>query len=194
MNARHAKAVRRRILEILYDTYMTDPLKMLTPTDFMEFDLDKHELAVNMHYLMDAKLVEVMLGYNPPLFTSARLNPEGIDLVENQYRFNLRFPEAPGESESATSRIPELLEQLVVELDLAAVGWEDRQALLRDVHYVRDEIARPVDDWRGQVILDVLGWIQSGLKGVEDSPSSLSPLILEIERHLSEAKSQQANR
>jgi len=168
MDYHHPKAVRRLLLRILYESYMRDPLLMLSPQDFFERGLDKHDLAINMHYLRDAQLVEVMLGYVPPLFNAARITPLGIDMVENRMQFDLRFPEMPGQEESAVSVVPGLLERLVAEADLCALDWEARQALLRDVQFLRSELARPAERWRERAVGELLDWIAAPFEDVAD--------------------------
>ena len=69
----HPKAVRRRILVMLYESYQVHPLQMITPAEIMEaIALSKEDLAANAYYLHDSGLVEMMMGYAPPLFAAAR--------------------------------------------------------------------------------------------------------------------------
>jgi len=162
MRTVHPKAVRRRILEILYHRYLSDPLEMLTPEDFLADELISREnLVPNIHYLNDRKLAELMIGYNPPLFAAARIRAEGIDLVENAFEFDRRFPPAHDEGERDSWELPTLLEKLVEEGDFAPLDGEERHALLRDIQYLRDEVARPPHRWRRKVIATVLGWIEA---------------------------------
>ncbi|MBI1320071.1 MAG: hypothetical protein GC168_14165 [Candidatus Hydrogenedens sp.] len=177
MDYRHPKAVRRLLLRILYESYMRDPLNMLSPQDFFDRGLDKQDLAVGMHYLRDAQLAEVMLGYVPPLFNAARITPAGIDLVENRMQFDLRFPEMPGQEEARASTIPGLLERLVAEADLCPLAWSERRALLRDVHYLRDELARPVEQWREHVVSAMMDWIAEPF----DDVASVLPVYDELQ-------------
>jgi len=177
MSALHAKRVRREILTILYDHYMADPMAMLTPADLLaKGTLCRDDLAANVHYLRDRGLAELMLGFNPILFDAARITADGIDLVENRFEFNLRFPEALGEAEQATASIPVLMERLVAEADCAAIDGERRRCLLRDVQYLRDELARPVERWRDEVVPAVLDWMAAAVAEVEDALPSLGKL------------------
>ena len=157
---RHPKHARRRLMNVLYDRYQRDPLEMLVPEDFLGPEgVAREELVANIHYLADRKLVELMIGYNPPLFAAARITANGIDLVENRFLFNLRFPPEPGQEEEAFADLPVLMERLVEEAEFAPLDGEARMALLRDVQFLRDELARPVHRWRRSVIDTVLGWI-----------------------------------
>ena len=165
---KHPKFIRRRLMNILYSRYQQDPLEMLLPEDFLGPEgVLREELVANIHYLADRKLVELMIGYNPPLFAAARITADGIDLVENRFQFNLRFPPEPGQLDEAFADLPVLIEQLVEEVEFAPLDGEARMALLRDVQFLRDEIARPAHRWRRSVIETVLGWISDAAEAGE---------------------------
>jgi hypothetical protein len=181
MTTRHPKTVRRKLLRLLYETYQADPLEMLNPGEIVERSgVTRQELVPNMHYLQDRGLVELMLGYNPPLFAAARITATGIDLVENAFEFNLRFPPDLDELERGSAHVPLLIERLTQEADFAPLDGEVRQALLRDVQYLRDELARRPDRWRRDVIETVLGWMQGHFLDTEERAAehlpSLGPL------------------
>lgn len=181
----HPKRVRRRLLKLLYDRYMADPLDMMAPEDFIQdHSLAREELLPNMYYLHDRGYVEVMRGYNPPMFAAARITANGIDLVENRFEFNLRFPPAPDELEEAMAAVPVLLERLVEEADLSPLDGEARQALLRDVQYLRDEVARPSARWRTHVVRHVISWIEGRFEEPEKVLPSLPPLKDALREHL----------
>ncbi|GMW02578.1 MAG: hypothetical protein AMXMBFR84_37140 [Candidatus Hydrogenedentota bacterium] len=158
------KSIRRKILVLLYDRYQLNPLDMLTPEDFLENgSLEREGLVSNVHYLADSGLIELMIGYNPPWFAAARITAKGIDLVENQFEFNLRFPPTGDSSQGAGEiliRIAWLMERLIEEAEFSALDGERRRCLLRDVQFLRDEISRPPTRWRTKVIDVVLGWIE----------------------------------
>ena len=156
----HPKSIRRLILFLLYEAYRRDPLQMLGPEAFLERGLSREELAFNIHYLTDSLLVELMRGYNPPLFSAARITAAGIDVVEDEYEFNRRFPAAPEGPEAAFGALPQLIERLLAEAELTHLDPAPRQALLGDINILRTEVARPASEWRTQVLLDVLQWIR----------------------------------
>ena len=177
MSSRHPKSVRRRLLTILYEHYLKDPLEMLSPADLLEDGtVTREELVPNVYYLNDRNLVELMIGYNPPLFAAVRITANGIDLVENRYEFNLRFPPAPGEVEEAMAELPVTVERLVEEADFSPLDGEARRSLLRDVQYLRDELSRPAERWRSDVVETVLGWIE----GHFDRPEEILPSVAQI--------------
>lgn len=124
---------------------------------------DRRDLMFNMHYLADRGLVEMMLGYRPPLFSGARITANGIDLVENRTLFDAKYPPLPDRCEAERADLPLLLAQLADEAEFCAVDGEIRRALLRDVAYLQDEAARPAARWRAGVMLAVLHGISGML-------------------------------
>ncbi len=161
---RQLKATRRRILRFLYEQYLKDPLASTDPYEFFDaHGFSRHDLVVNIHYLHDSGLVELLMGYTPPLFSGARITAKGIDLVENHYAFNLRFPALNGETQAVSDTLPALVEQLTQRVEQLALDGERRRTLLRDALYLREELARPHNRWRGDVIGAVLGWMEAAL-------------------------------
>lgn len=175
--SRHPKSVRRRILEVLYEKYLKDPLDMPAPDDLLEDGtIAREDLVSNAFYLHDRGLIELMIGYAPPMFAAAHISADGIDLVENEFEFNLRFPKLPGQTEEAAREIPQLVERLVAEADFSPLDGEARKCLLRDVQYLRDELARPAVRWRTTVIESVLKWIAEQFDAPDDVLPSLAGL------------------
>ncbi|MCP4643472.1 MAG: hypothetical protein GY851_23695 [bacterium] len=185
MHTEHPKSVRRRLLLKLYECYLADPLDMMAPNDLMDDGTIKRTgLVANAYYLADRGYVELMTSYNPPMFAAARITADGIDLVENTFEFNLRFPAAPGQEETALEDVPLLIERLVDEAEFSALDGEARTCILRDVQYLRDELARPAARWRMEVIDSVLVWI----RGYYDDPVDALPTLPKLEAALENAR------
>ena len=156
------KAVRRAILETLYAAYLEDPLRMVEPELlFAQPPIDRENIIPNIHYLYDRKLVEMMMGYTPPMFSAVRITTTGIDLVEDRYTFNLQFPERPDGKGDAESAIPYLVEQLVSQGDLTPLDGWTRKQLLGDIQFLRTEVAQHRAYWRPLVINALLDWIET---------------------------------
>lgn len=185
MKPRHPKSVRRRLLTILYERYLKNPLDMLTPEDLLEDGtIAREDLVANIHYLHDRELVELMMGYNPPLFAAARITADGIDLVESPHRFDVLFPPSPDEREETQAEAPVLLERLVCEADCSPLDGEARQALLRDVQFLRDEVARPASRWRREVIQTVLEWIEGHFRDAHEDAQAALPSLAPLKQAL----------
>lgn len=177
MNTIHPKAVRRRLLTILYQRYMNNPLDMLGPSDFLtEEGLSRQDLVVNIHYLHDAGLAELMVGYNPQSFNAVRITAKGVDLCEDAYRFNRRFPAGADDADFPLSEAARLVEELLAQVDLVPVDAETRRGLLQDIEYLRSELSRPAGSRRPPVLRTAAGWIGAILGENDESLSTLEAL------------------
>lgn len=182
MNPLIHKSIRRSLLLTLYERYMANPVEMVEPALFLEDGaLEKHPLLVNMHYLADRGLVELMRGYDHSLFAAVRITAKGIDLVENQFELDSQFPPHPDTLEQGAADLPMLIERLQEEADLCDLDGVARQALLDDVACLRKEVARPAARWRLQVIRAVLGWMSESVAACDMPPTTLPTLIRRIE-------------
>lgn len=164
------RLVRRRIMEILYDSYQKDPLHMLTPHDIADHGtVMLEDLPPNCHYLHDRDLIELMLGYNPPMFDATRIAPKGIELYENIAEFDKFFPRDPSEERLRAPNVIPLMLQLAREAEASSLEGLRREWLLRDLSHLRDELRRPEDEWRAEIILRDLQWLEGLFDAGEDS-------------------------
>ena len=98
MSSKNPRLIRRIVMEQLYASFLEDPMQMLTPTDITDTGkVTITELIPCAHYLADRNLIELMVGYNPPLFAATRIAPEGIDLIEDPLEFDRLFGLGHGE-------------------------------------------------------------------------------------------------
>ena len=164
------RLVRRRIMEILYDSYQKDPLHMLTPHDIADHGtVMLEDLTPNCHYLHDRDLIELMLGYNPPMFDATRIAPKGIELYENISEFDKIFPRDPAEERLRAPNVIPLMLQLAREAEASSLEGVRREWLLRDLSHLRDELRRPEDEWRAESILRDLQWLEGLVDADEGS-------------------------
>lgn len=176
MMIEHPKTVRRRMLTLLYERFLQYPAEMFAADDLMTIgEFAREDMVVNMFYLADSGLVEMITSYRPNWFEAARILPAGIDLVENRFVFDQRFPPALPEEEAEASALLFHMERLAEQAEYAGVDGEIRHALLRDVRFLREELARPRRRWRREVIESALRWIAAA---VETDPDALPALPL----------------
>jgi len=86
--------LRRCILLTLYELFKEYPYAQVEPGQIMEIcRADAKELNWNLVYLEKSGLVELGRSYDSPPFIacSVALTALGIDLIENEKAFNLRF-------------------------------------------------------------------------------------------------------
>jgi hypothetical protein len=156
---------------------MQTPLDMLSPTDFVnDADIPRDQLLINIHYLHDSGLVELMIGYTPQSFNATRITAKGIDLIENPYQFDMRFPREPESDQSTLSQLILLVENLVEDADLAPTNGETRHRIQRDVQTLRIELSRPAQHWRKDVLHDITNWLETALQETPDLHAKISVL------------------
>jgi hypothetical protein len=154
------RETRGRILTVLYHTFQRDPLVMMTPSDIADASkLRMDQLAASCHYLHDRSYIELMMGYNPPLFAAARIAPEGIDLYEDRKRFELLFSDVPAVRADLTAQVIPLMTALAREAETSALEGLRRDWLLADVTRLRDLLRRPQETWDYEQIHDALQWL-----------------------------------
>jgi hypothetical protein len=174
MRTENTRIVRRRIMAILYESYQKDPNQMLTPADLLaDGSIPKEKLAANSYYLHDRGFIELLVGYNPPLFAAARIAPKGIDLVEDSDEFERVFALSPVAERSLTREVIPLLLQLAQQAEGVPGNGLVSQWLRDDVTRLRDELRRPQEDWDSDRILNALQWLEGS---VADAPERLPAL------------------
>ncbi len=166
------KQARRVILTVLYESYQRDPMNMMTPSDMADASaLLMDDLAPNCHYLHERDLIELIMGYNPPLFAAARIAPEGIDLYEDRTRFERFFSQGPGAGSDDTKALIPLLMALALEAESTPLEGLRREWLLRDVSRLRELVRVPEKEWDADAIVNSLGWLRGFAKDGVQLPS-----------------------
>lgn len=85
--------VRRSILKILYEQFVEHPYNRITPKEFKEqLGINLKDLNYNIIYLEDKCLIELQKPLEGSIFVGARITHRGIDLVEDEYEFDIMFP------------------------------------------------------------------------------------------------------
>lgn len=159
-------------MAVLYDSYQQDPLQMMTPSDIADAGaLQINQLAPNCHYLHERDLIELMMGYNPPLFAAARIAPEGIDLYENRERFEAYFSAGPSSQAEGTAEVIPALMALAEQAEQTSLAGVRREWLLRDVSRLRDLLRRPEHTWEAEPILNALQWLEGFVETDRDLPA-----------------------
>lgn len=166
------KAVRRKILIFLYENFLTDPLQMLTPTDFTDNEVCSiTELIPNIHYLHERNYVELMLGYTPPLFAATRISNAGVDLYEDSVEFDRLFPPGVVASTAGTVDLVEIMLTLVEQAEALTLSGKKQEWLINDIDFLRQELIQPDIHWRSDYILKRLQWVDVLLD--KESPNGI---------------------
>lgn len=140
-------------------------MQMLTPDDIMEDGLVAvSELSANCHYLHDRSLIELLVGYNPPMFAAARIAPKGIDLYEDPLKFDKLFPENPAERRLRAPNVIPVMMRLAQESERSPMEGLRREWLLRDLGQLREKLRQVPEDWEADAILNDLEWLEGILQ------------------------------
>jgi hypothetical protein len=181
MDTSTPKIIRREILGILYESYLEDPLQMLTPTDITERGSVRiKELVSNAYYLHDLDLIELMVGYNPPLFAATRILPKGIELFEDREALDKLFPLGPALPSGDITQLIKLMLNLAEEADQTDLEGTQKVWLLRDVNRLRALLSVSEKEWDSEEILSTLHWLDGFFMEQENVPLPSLELIKTI--------------
>jgi len=90
--------IRRKILEMVYERFKEHPYYRVTPKEFKNtLHIGLKELRYNIIYLEEKGYIELQKPLEGSIFVGARITPKGIDLIEDEYQFNIIFPQAKTE-------------------------------------------------------------------------------------------------
>ncbi len=176
------KSTRRLILTTLYDQYLADPLRMLTPSEMLETEeLTRENLAANAHYLHERGLIELLTGYNAPLFAATRISPEGIDLVEDTARFREVMGHDAAVVDDISADAPRLVLKVAEEANVSNLSDVRKQWLLDDLRSLRDEFRKAPHERQEHVVRGLLAAVSDYFDG--DSGEAL-PSFRELRVYL----------
>ncbi|RKX71729.1 hypothetical protein DRP53_00655 [candidate division WOR-3 bacterium] len=86
------RELRRQILRLLYEKFQEHPYHRILAKEFCEIiGVPLQRLDYNMIYLEEKGYVELQKPREGDVFISARITAKGIDLVEDDFEFDLRF-------------------------------------------------------------------------------------------------------
>ncbi len=134
--------IRRRILEMLYEKFTEHPYYRITPKEFKnKLKINIRELNFNVIYLEEKGLIELQKPLEGTLFVGARITTKGVDLVEDEYRFNMMFPLASTRSvsENILAKFNLLREGIETDKNLSP---ELREIIVEEVRSIEDELKK----------------------------------------------------
>ncbi|UCD06209.1 MAG: hypothetical protein JSV98_02990 [candidate division WOR-3 bacterium] len=131
--------IRRRILELLYKSYTEHPYNRITPKEFKEMlNIGLKELHFNIIYLEEKGYLELSKPLEGSVFVGARITPRGVDLVEDEYEFNVFFPE---ESIKIPDEIFVEFENLISETSgMPHISKESKELILEELKFIQQEL------------------------------------------------------
>jgi hypothetical protein len=136
-------AIRRRILETLYESFKEHPYNRIGAKEFQEIlGIKLKELHFNIIYLEEKGYVELQKPLEGSLFVGARITPKGIDIVEDEYQMNVLFPE-PGIAEPTHVTVIEELDRLLDEASRSnRHSDESRELIIEEIRGIKIELSK----------------------------------------------------
>ncbi|MBA7523988.1 hypothetical protein ES705_16125 [subsurface metagenome] len=95
--------IRRQILKMAYERFKEHPYYRITPKELEDaLNIGFKELNYNIIYLEEKGLIELQKPLEGSIFVGVRISSKGIDLVEDECRFDIMFPADKGEKLAPT--------------------------------------------------------------------------------------------
>ena len=142
------REIRRKILEILYESFKDHPYGRITPKELQEaLDISLKELQFNAIYLEEKGLIELQKPLEGSLFVGARATSKGIDIVEDEYELDMLFPSA-----DTGNVIPAAVFQDIATLQQAVnargdLNDEQREIINEEIQEVVDELEKALPSY-----------------------------------------------
>ncbi|MBE0432618.1 hypothetical protein IBX73_04025 [candidate division WOR-3 bacterium] len=135
-------AIRRKILELLYENRVEHPYNRMTPGEFKEaMTIGLKELHFNIIYLEEKGYVELQKPLEGTIFVTARITAKGVDIVENEYDLNVFFPEGSSAVPSSLDLRARFDNLLDAAKTLTGLSAEPKELLIEELIRIRDELA-----------------------------------------------------
>jgi len=133
-------ALRRKILEMVYERFKEHPYYRITPKEFKEsLNIGLKELHYNIIYLEEKGLIELQKPLEGSIFVGARITPKGIDLVEDEYQLDIVFPLS--RKEERVINISHEFNTLIKEIDSTdSISNELREIIREEIKDIQNEL------------------------------------------------------
>lgn len=135
--------IRRKILEMLYERFKEHPYHRITPKEFKEaLNIGLKELNYNIIYLEEKGYVELQKPLEGNIFVGARITTNGIDLVEDEYQFDIIFPIAKAEPAEPTDILRKF--DILIENTKSSVEINDdlKEIIIEEIAEIKGELEK----------------------------------------------------
>lgn len=135
------RELRREILRLLYEKFQEHPYHRILASEFCQLTkVPLSRLDYNMIYLEEKGYVELQKPWEGDVFISARINAKGIDLVEDDFEFDLRLKKAEKGEESERPDAMVSLDQLKMDVEHSKPRSLSRNDLLAELDELKSEL------------------------------------------------------
>lgn len=135
--------IRRKILEMVFECFKEHPYHRITPKEFKEeLNIGLKELNYNVIYLEEKGLLELQKPLEGSLFVGARITSKGIDLLEDEYKFDIMFPVNNKEKLTATNVFAEF--NLLIDAIEAAdnINKDLKELIIENIKDIQNEFKK----------------------------------------------------
>jgi hypothetical protein len=135
--------IRRKILEMVFERFKEHPYYRVTPKEFREaLKISLKDLHYNIIYLEEKGLLELQKPLEGSLFVGARITTKGIDLLEDEYKFDIMFPPDAEEALAGTNVFAEL--NLLIDATEAAedINEELKELIVENIKEIQNELKK----------------------------------------------------
>jgi hypothetical protein len=135
--------IRRKILQILYESFAEHPYNRVTPKEFKEMlGIGLRELHFNIIYLEEKGYVELAKPLEGSMFVGSRITPKGIDLVEDECEFNVLFP-VQSSALPIANDIFERFDSLLSEIgEITDLSNDSKELIIEEIKRVQAELKK----------------------------------------------------
>ncbi|MEO0137038.1 MAG: hypothetical protein ABIL39_08085 [candidate division WOR-3 bacterium] len=135
--------IRRKILEMAYEKFKEHPYYRITPREFKEaLNIDLKTLNFNIVYLEEKGYIELTKPLEGSLFVGARITSKGIDLIEDEYQFDITFPVEKDTSAMQLSVFKEFNTLIARINGDEKISRDTREILIEEIKEIQQELKK----------------------------------------------------
>ncbi|KPJ70488.1 hypothetical protein AMJ52_09905 [candidate division TA06 bacterium DG_78] len=164
--------IRRKILEMLYERFKEHPYYRITPKEFREvLDIDLKKLYYNIIYLEEKGHVELQKPLEGNLFVGARITTKGIDLIEDEYQFNILYPVVQLKTSTRTHFLQEFDELIKKIQSMDTMNNDTKELIIEEIVEIKSELKKPEPSYSK---------VKSLVEKIKEKNSTLSTQVMAI--------------
>ncbi|HEX7319193.1 MAG TPA: hypothetical protein VF399_02410 [bacterium] len=135
--------IRRKILEMTHERFQEHPYYRITPKEFKDaLGIDIRQLHYNIIYLEEKGYLELQKPLEGSLFVGAKITVRGIDLVEDEYKFDTLFP-VPKDTTSIQLNVFKDFEKLAEKVEtLPELSDDLKELIVEELREIQKELKK----------------------------------------------------
>jgi DNA-binding MarR family transcriptional regulator len=136
--------IRRKIIELLYERFKEHPYHRITPKEFREvLHIDLKTLYYNIIYLEEKGYIELQKPLEGSLFVGARITTKGIDLIEDEYQFNIVYPVARPKRTARRDFLQKFYRLIKKIESIDTINNDTKELIIEELIEIKNELKKP---------------------------------------------------